>query len=154
MNRKKTYTAIAVAVVAVLAATLAMLSGDRDEKGQDTTDPEDALKEFYSELAAGNWDGISMNHVTRDSSIQAYIAAYREMAGNLQDADSSVLALAADMVRIHVTEVQRHREKCTLEFNISLEGKGIDGKDTTYVQHRKAGLRMEDGKWKVAGITE
>lgn len=154
MNRKKTYTAIAVAAVALLAAALAMLSGNREDSRQDIPTPEDALKEFYSELASGNWSGISMNHATRDSSIQAYIASYMEMAGNLHDADSSVLAMAADKIRIHVTDWHRHREQCTLEFNISLESRSMDGKDTTYVQHRKAELRMEDGKWKVAGITE
>lgn len=154
MNRRKTYTAIAVAAVAVLAAALAILSGDRKGTGKDSPAPEDALREFYSELAAGNWDGISMNHATRDSSIQAYVDAYREMAGNLQDADSSVLALAADMVKIQVIDGHRHRDHCTLEFNISLAGKATDGKDTAYIQHRKAELRMEDGKWKVAGITK
>lgn len=130
-----------------MMATAVMAVSCGGDVSQKADGPEAVVAEFNMAMASGNWEDAS--ELCDTVSMKGYISAYQEAWNYLQQQDSSIMMIAAQMLSassVEVTKVEKIEGAREVYYSIETEG---------LRKERKAVVsKNEEGAWKVTAITD
>lgn len=145
---------VVVLTVFIIVLLVRIFSGsgkaaDFTESG--TAGPEQVLSEFYTSLISGDTDGAMM-YCDSTAAVMEYIRDFETNAARLLEEEKGALSIISDMVKVEVSGMKKSgKTVLSLEYSLILdEGKG---QESSAEKHRTAEMRLEEGQWKITGIT-
>lgn len=132
----------AVATTTVLSVI--SCGGNKDSKGE--MSPEEVVETFNRAITSGDFDKAAglCDTVAMNAYLESYINAWNEM----QEKDSSVLAIASSILSeaaLTIEGTEKTDTGRTVYYRIEAEGKS---------KRKMAALRKEEGEWRVETITD
>ena len=140
------YTAIAGAVIAVVAFGLAAITGkDSAKKGE--MGPEAVVEAFNRAVTAGDWSVAE--GLCNTVSMKDYLESHQEAWETLQKEDSTALQIAASLLSgavLKFGKVEKDEDGRAVHYTLEADG---------HRKERKAIVKKNgEGEWKIENITD
>lgn len=133
-------------IVALIGVCAFMYGCGNNAKEKKAMEPEEVVEAFSRAVAAGEFQTACS--LCDTVSMKEYIEDYAEVWKELQEKDSSALAIAASILSessFEVNEIKKAGEDRNICYSIEASG---------YRKERMATVRKEEGEWKVLAITD
>lgn len=145
MQKKYKYTFIAGAVIGVIGAAALFSAKEGKPADPQKADPEVVMTEFVDAVKTGDFD--KAYNLCDTLSMKEYLDTFKEKWEENSLKDSTAFAATVEILSKTVIEINETEEKdgvCFIEYTLELDG-----------SRRKchAGLKKEEGEWKVTEIT-
>ena len=140
------YTAIAGAVIAIIAFGIAAITGKDDAK-KGEMGPEAVVEAFNRAVTAGDWSAAE--GLCNAVSMKEYLESHQEAWETLQKEDSTALQIAASLLSGAVMEfcrIEKSEDGRAVHYTLEADG---------HRKERKAIVKKNaEGEWKIENITD